>query len=42
MLLAVCIIVLVPACYWTAKWLFKVAFGKHLEALHARIAELRS
>lgn len=41
-LLAVCIIVLVPVCYWVAKLLSKVAFGRHLQALHGRIEELRS
>ena len=40
--LAVSIILLVPVCYWVAKWLSKLAFGRHLEALHARIEELRS
>jgi hypothetical protein len=40
--LAVSIIVLVPVCYWAAKWLSKVAFGRHLAALRVRIEELRS
>jgi hypothetical protein len=40
--LAVSIMVLVPVCYWAAKWLSKVAFGRHLEALHARIRDLEA
>lgn len=39
--LLICLVVLVPACYWLAKWMFKEAFGKHLDELKQNIDELK-
>jgi hypothetical protein len=38
----VVIAILTPACHYLAKWMNKVAFGKHLEALQKNIQELES
>jgi len=38
--LAISIIVLVPACYYLARWMCKYSFGKHLDALQENIREL--
>jgi|LakMenE18May11ns_1017448.scaffolds.fasta_scaffold9930409_4 hypothetical protein len=35
-----CIVLMTPLCIWGARWMFKVAFGTHLEALAERIAQL--
>jgi hypothetical protein len=40
--LIIAVIVLVPACYYLAKWMFKCSFGKHLQALKDNIDELES
>lgn len=34
------IIILVPACFYLARWMFKHSFGKHLEALKSNIYDL--
>ncbi len=36
------IAVLVPLCYYLAKWMNKIAFGRHLEQLKKNIDELKS
>ncbi len=36
----VCIAILVPACYYLARWLCKYSFGKHLAALEKNIHDL--
>jgi hypothetical protein len=38
--LAVCIVVLVSACYYFARWMFIYAFGKQLKKLKALIDEM--
>lgn len=38
--LLVCIIVMVPAAYYLAKWLFHLSFGKHLKLLKQNIEDL--
>ncbi len=38
--LVISIIVLVPACYYLARWMCKYSFGKHLDALKENIREL--
>ncbi len=38
--LLICIIVMVPAAYYLAKWLFKLSFGKHLKLLQENITSL--
>ena len=38
--LLVCIAVLVPACYYLARWMFNYSFGKHLKALNENIKAL--
>ena len=38
--LAIAVIVLTPACYFLANWMFKIAYGKHMESLKAIIDEL--
>lgn len=38
--LVICIIVLVPACYFLAKWMFNYSFGKHLKTLKQNIDAL--
>lgn len=38
--LLISIIVLVPACYYLAKWMCKYSFGKHLDAMKENIREL--
>lgn len=40
--LAICILVLVPLCYYVTKWLSKLVFGRHLSSLQQRIEELRA
>ena len=36
------IIILVPACYYLAKWMCNYSFGKHLKALQRNINDLES
>lgn len=38
--LPVTAIVLIPLCYWLTKWMFRKAFGKHLQALGGLIQSL--
>jgi hypothetical protein len=38
--LLVSIAVLVPACYYLARWMFNYSFGKHLKALNENIRSL--
>lgn len=38
--LVVALMVLVPLCYFLVRWMTHAAFGVHVEALRARIAEL--
>ncbi len=40
LVLLVTLIVLVPLCYFGAKWMFNFAYGKHLKKLKATIDEL--
>ncbi len=40
LVLGVTLVVLVPLCYYGAKWMFNFAFGKHLKRLKATIDEL--
>jgi hypothetical protein len=40
LILLVTIIVLVPLCYYLAKWMSKYAFGKHLKSLQQNIFDL--
>lgn len=40
--LVVTIIILVPACYYLAKWMCNYSFGKHLKALQQNILDLES
>ncbi len=39
-ILLITIIILVPACYYLAKWMFKIGFGKHLNALQQNIHDM--
>ena len=39
-ILLICILVLVPACYYLAKWMFNYSYGKHLKALKMNIDAL--
>jgi hypothetical protein len=39
-ILAVTILVLVPLCYYGARWMFNFAYGKHLEKIKLLIDEL--
>ena len=38
--LGICLVVLVPACYYLARWMFNYAYGKYLKNLQGLIAEL--
>jgi hypothetical protein len=38
--LIITLAILVPTCYYLAKWMFSAAFGKHLDALKANIEAL--
>lgn len=38
--LVIALIILVPACYYLAKWMFTYSFGKHLKALEENIKAL--
>lgn len=40
LLLGATIIILVPLCYFGARWMFNHAYGKHLKKLKSTIAEL--
>jgi hypothetical protein len=40
--LIIVIIILVPACHWLAKWMFKVSFGKCMDNLRQNIQELEA
>jgi membrane protein YdbS with pleckstrin-like domain len=39
-MLVVCVVVLVPVCYYVARWLFNYSFGKYLLALKQNITAL--
>lgn len=39
-ILGVTLFILVPVCYYTAKWMFNYAYGKHLKKLKALMDEL--
>ncbi|HOZ77681.1 MAG TPA: hypothetical protein PLY34_06775 [Ferruginibacter sp.] len=39
-MLVVCVVVLVPVCYYVARWLFNYSFGKYLRALKQNITAL--
>lgn len=41
-IMVVVLLVIVPLAYWLAKWMNKVAFGKHLNKLKENIEELKS
>lgn len=41
-ILIICIIVLVPLCYYLARWMFNYSFGKHLKALDENISDLEA
>jgi hypothetical protein len=38
--LLIALAVLVPACWYLTKWMFKISFGKHMKALKANIDAL--
>jgi hypothetical protein len=38
--LLIALVVLVPACHYLTRWLFKISFGKHLKALKMNIVAL--
>jgi ABC-type sugar transport system permease subunit len=40
--LLISIVILVPACYYLARWMFQQSFGKHLAALQENITELEA
>jgi cation transporter-like permease len=40
--LPICIVVLVPAGYYLARWMYKHSFGKHLAALQKNINDLEA
>lgn len=40
--LVVTIAILVPACHWLAKWMFKISFGKCLKQLEQNIQQLEA
>lgn len=40
MALVIAIIVMVPACWYLARWMFNYSFGKHLKALNKNIKAL--
>lgn len=40
LVLLIALIVLVPACYYLARWMMNFTFGKHLRALQENIREL--
>ena len=40
--LLVCIIILTPAAYYLARWMYNCSFGKHLAALQKNINDLES
>jgi hypothetical protein len=39
-ILGITIMVMVPLCYWGARWMFNYAYGTHLEKIKATIDEL--
>jgi hypothetical protein len=39
-ILGITIMVMVPLCYWGARWMFNYAYGTHLEQIKATIDEL--
>lgn len=41
-ILLVAIIILTPLCHLLAKWMLRYSFGKHLDALQEKIAELEA
>lgn len=41
MLLAICLLVLVPTCYYVAKWLLHISFGQYLRRLEENIETLK-
>ena len=42
LILVVTILILVPACYYLAKWMCNYSFGKHLKTLQQNIQDLES
>ncbi len=40
--LAIALAILVPACWYLTKWMFKYSFGKHMEALKGNIDALEA
>lgn len=40
--LAITLIILVPACYYLAKWMSNYSFGKHLKSLQQNIKDLEA
>ncbi len=40
--LLIALVILVPACYYVTRWMFKVSFGKHLKALNENIQTLEA
>jgi hypothetical protein len=42
LILVVTILILVPACYYLAKWMCNYSFGKHLKTLQQNIKDLES
>jgi hypothetical protein len=40
LILSATITILVPLCYYGARWMFNYAYGKHLKKLKATIDEL--
>jgi hypothetical protein len=40
--LAISLVVLVPTCYFFAKWMFHMSFGRKLKELHAQIEQLEA
>ncbi len=40
LILGITIFVVVPLCYYAAKWMFNYAYGKHLKKLKILIEEL--
>jgi hypothetical protein len=40
LILGITIFVVIPLCYYAAKWMFNCAYGKHLKKLKILIEEL--
>lgn len=41
-ILILVLLVLVPVCHYCAKWMFKLSFGNHLEAIEQNIIDLQT